>query len=290
MFRLVRNALVAAALLHPVGPAGAQDYAIEGVASLEILPGYRTPQGTHMAAARIRLKEGWKTYWRATGGNGIPPRFDWTGSRNIAGVAVHWPAPSLLEVNGVRIIGYKNQLVLPLEFKLKDGSRPIFLSGSVDFGVCQDVCLPARAEFTTVLPADQTSHRAVIQAALNARPLSAVRGGVKSVRCGITPIKDGFHITADIRLSENPGAATLAVIEFPHPEVWVEQDRTVVLGTTLTATANLYAFTQDPLVLDRSKVRVTLLGESRTVDIIPPSGMPDSRWGFPSGPISDSMW
>ena len=25
-------------------------------------------------------------------------------------------------------------------------------------------------------------------------------------------------------------------------------------------------------------------------DIIPPSGMPDSRWGFPSGPISDSMW
>ncbi len=23
---------------------------------------------------------------------------------------------------------------------------------------------------------------------------------------------------------------------------------------------------------------------------IPPSGMPDSRWGFPSGPISDSMW
>ena len=24
--------------------------------------------------------------------------------------------------------------------------------------------------------------------------------------------------------------------------------------------------------------------------VIPPSGMPDSRWGFPSGPISDSMW
>ena len=24
-------------------------------------------------------------------------------------------------------------------------------------------------------------------------------------------------------------------------------------------------------------------------DLIPPSGMPDSRWGFPSGPISD-LW
>ena len=27
-----------------------------------------------------------------------------------------------------------------------------------------------------------------------------------------------------------------------------------------------------------------------SADLIPPSGMPDSRWGFPSGPISDSMW
>ena len=27
-----------------------------------------------------------------------------------------------------------------------------------------------------------------------------------------------------------------------------------------------------------------------TERLIPPSGMPDSRWGFPSGPISDSMW
>ena len=27
-----------------------------------------------------------------------------------------------------------------------------------------------------------------------------------------------------------------------------------------------------------------------SLGVIPPSGMPDSRWGFPSGPISDSMW
>ena len=26
------------------------------------------------------------------------------------------------------------------------------------------------------------------------------------------------------------------------------------------------------------------------IDLIPPSGMSDSCWGFPSGPISDSMW
>ena len=30
--------------------------------------------------------------------------------------------------------------------------------------------------------------------------------------------------------------------------------------------------------------------ETKKGFLIPPSGMPDSRWGFPSGPISDSMW
>ena len=30
--------------------------------------------------------------------------------------------------------------------------------------------------------------------------------------------------------------------------------------------------------------------QARIEGRIPPSGMPDSRWGFPSGPISDSMW
>ena len=30
--------------------------------------------------------------------------------------------------------------------------------------------------------------------------------------------------------------------------------------------------------------------QSTGAPLIPPSGMPDSRWGFPSGPISDSMW
>ena len=37
------------------------------------------------------------------------------------------------------------------------------------------------------------------------------------------------------------------------------------------------------------------MAASATIDVakrrsLPPSGMPDSRWGFPSGPISDSMW
>ena len=45
----------------------------------------------------------------------------------------------------------------------------------------------------------------------------------------------------------------------------------------------LRAFTQ--LLLAEVKSQAMLIEK-----LIPPSGMPDSRWGFPSGPISDSMW
>ncbi|MCP5072371.1 MAG: hypothetical protein GY947_03645 [Rhodobacteraceae bacterium] len=267
MRKLALNILTAAALLMPGVPVAAQDFAIQGVASLEILPGYRTPQGTHMAAVRIRLKEGWKTYWRAPGGNGIPPRFQWTGSQNIEGVAIHWPAPRVFVRDGITTIGYANQLVLPLEFKPKNGTRQIALSGSIDFGVCKDVCLPVQSSFTATLPTQQASNKPAIRAALKARPMSASRGGVKSVHCVIRPIKDGFAISANVRLDSAPHRRALAVLEFPHPEVWLEQNKTSVSGNTLTASATLYPFTKQPLVLDRSKLRLTVLDKSRTIEI-----------------------
>ena len=42
--------------------------------------------------------------------------------------------------------------------------------------------------------------------------------------------------------------------------------------------------------LDISDARKLKSLETENGRLIPPSGMPDSRWGFPSGPISDSMW
>ena len=60
---------------------------------LSVIEGYRTSRGTHMAALKIQLQPGWKTYWRAPGDGGIPPQFDWSGSKNIKGVQFHWPRP-----------------------------------------------------------------------------------------------------------------------------------------------------------------------------------------------------
>ena len=44
---------------------------LDGVAQLDVLPGWETRNGTHMAGLRITLAPGWKTYWRAAGDAGI---------------------------------------------------------------------------------------------------------------------------------------------------------------------------------------------------------------------------
>ena len=40
--------------------------------------------GKTYAGVEIQLAPGWKTYWRNPGTSGVPPRFDWAGSENVA--------------------------------------------------------------------------------------------------------------------------------------------------------------------------------------------------------------
>ena len=106
------------------GPSVAQSLP-DDILHAELREGWRLPGGTQMAALHLTLAPGWKTYWRAPGEGGIPPSFDWAGSENIARVAFHWPKPQVFDINGVRVIGYRDELVLPMEFTAADPSRPM---------------------------------------------------------------------------------------------------------------------------------------------------------------------
>jgi len=258
--------LLAALLLSPL-PLTAQEFNVQGVAALEFLPGYRTKRGTYMGALRIKLKEGWKTYWRAPGGNGIPPQFQWSGSKNLQGVAYHWPAPTVYVEDGIQTIGYKNELVLPIEMKAQNAKAAVTIKGKIEFGLCLDVCIPARAAFSASLSQNGKSNRSIIQAALAKNPVTARKGGVKSARCTLHPIKNGFRITSVVTLKKPAANGTLTVLEYPNPDVWAESGATIVAGKTLTTTTNLFAFTDEPLSLDRSKLRLTLLNGKKTVEI-----------------------
>ncbi len=143
------------------------DYA-DDVVSIELLPGWRTDHGTHMAAVRLTLAPGWKTYWRAPGEGGIPPQMDFEGSRNITAVETHFPTPEVFFANGMRSIGYSKVVVLPLEFRVP---RPgeARLNARLDLGICEDICMPMSVDLRATLPSAGARDRAILEA-LAARP------------------------------------------------------------------------------------------------------------------------
>ncbi len=71
----------------------------DAVRSVDLLAGWREPDGSRIAAIAIDLAPGWYTYWRIPGEAGIAPRFDWSRSRNLASVAAEWPRPGLRLAN-----------------------------------------------------------------------------------------------------------------------------------------------------------------------------------------------
>src|SRR6476646_10335548 len=64
------------------------------------------------AGVEIKLKDGWKTYWRYPGDSGVPPVFDFSTSQNVKSVSVLYPAPSRFpDGAGGSSIGYKGDVI-----------------------------------------------------------------------------------------------------------------------------------------------------------------------------------
>ncbi|WP_128253436.1 protein-disulfide reductase DsbD domain-containing protein [Falsirhodobacter deserti] len=243
-------------------PAAAQDLPSDLVAA-RILPGWQTPDGTRMVALRLRLHEGWKTYWRSPGDAGIPPEFNWSGSSNLAGVRLHWPRPEVFHTNGLESIGYHRELVLPIELVPADPSRPVSLHAEVDLGVCRDVCVPATIEVAADLTG-RGAHDAMIEAALADQPR---RGTAHSVSCSIAPIKDGLRVTARMILPPQ-GKDEVVVIEAGDDDIWSSPAEVSRQGDTLIATSELVASDGRPFALDRSAMRLTVLGAGRAAEVL----------------------
>jgi DsbC/DsbD-like thiol-disulfide interchange protein len=250
-------------------PIAAGEYAAQkGLKAIEFLDGWRTESGTHMTAIRISLEDGWKTYWRAPGGNGIPPNFVWAGSKNVASMKIHWPSPKIYIQDGIRTIGYKGDFILPIEIQPTISGQPIKLKSRVDYGICSDVCIPVTSRIETYLGTTGASHQNAIKAALNNRPKSGKSSGVRSVSCRVDPSKDGLLITASITFKNTAPKMQHTVIEFASPNIWINQASSKTAGKSISAQAELVSYSNEPFYLDRSKLRLTLIGKSRSIEIM----------------------
>lgn len=162
-----------------------------------IAGGHSDGGATLRAGIELRLAPGWKTYWRYPGDSGIPPRFDFSKSRNVKSVTVRWPAPQRLADESGTSIGYKHDLIFPLDVVPEDRGKPVTLSLAIDYGVCEKICVPVDAKAELTIAGKPSAHDALIAAADARVPKPAVLGqdGALSIRA---VKREGSRIVVDV--------------------------------------------------------------------------------------------
>jgi DsbC/DsbD-like thiol-disulfide interchange protein len=246
----------------------AQPPAFEGA----IRPGWVMENGNRMAALHLRLDPGWKTYWRAPGDNGIPPSFDWNGSRNIGAVRFHWPRPEVTDGAAGRTIGYSHELILPMEVVPARKGDPMHLQAEVELGVCKDICIPASFRFSVTLPGPGQKDEAISRA-LRQRPSTPREAGLSAIGCTLTPSAEGMDMEVRLDMPSTGGAETV-VVEPGQNGIWVSEAAVRREGQTLTAQVEMIPMTRGAMALDRESIVVTVLGRNRAVEI---TGCPAPR-------------
>ncbi len=97
---------------------------------------------TLIAGVQLRMDPGWKTYWRNPGDSGVPPNFDWAGSKNLKHAELLYPAPhSFADASGTAI-GYEDEVVFPVKLTPEREGEPIELKLGVSYGLCKNLCVP----------------------------------------------------------------------------------------------------------------------------------------------------
>jgi DsbC/DsbD-like thiol-disulfide interchange protein len=153
-------------------------------------------------------------------------------------------------------------VTIPLDLSITGG--PARLAGEIEIGVCDDICVPVRLPFAVDLP-EAGERDPIIAAALVDRPMTAEEAGAQAT-CTLTPGAGGLALT--VRLSLPPlGLEEAVVIESSDPGLWVSEAVAARDGGTLVATAEALARDGGPAAVDRSGLRITVLGEGRAVDI-----------------------
>lgn len=260
----MRNASCAALCLFLCSAAVAPAQSVQDVVELDLVPGWRTESGSHIAGLRITLAPGWKTYWRVPGESGIPPQLAFAQSTNVQSVRVAWPQPGVFESYGLETIGYADEVVLPLEIKPTDTSAAMTVSVHASLGVCKDICLPVEVLFSSDIAPGAGAPNARISDALAQIPKS-VRG--KTARCAVEPIRDGLQITASLPVASQ-GGTEYVFLEPARSDIWTSPSQVSRKGGTITAVADLVPPEAKPFALNRSSLRFTVLGDNGAVEML----------------------
>ena len=170
---ILAGSLSAASLAGPAFASSSDWFQTDGGRVRLVTTGKPTADGKLQGILDIDLKPGWKTYWREPGDAGVPPQIDITGSINIAGAELVFPAPQRHDDGYVKWAGYDYPVALPVIFTMKSPDAPAIIDADVFLGVCETICIPVKTTLTLDPASDPDNPD---DAASVARALAALPG------------------------------------------------------------------------------------------------------------------
>jgi DsbC/DsbD-like thiol-disulfide interchange protein len=220
------------------------------------------------AGVQLRMEPDWKTYWRNPGDSGVPPTFDWSGSKNLKSAEVLYPVPHrFADANGTAI-GYHDEVVFPVRIVPERADEPVELALSFEYGLCKDLCIPNAIELKATIPPDLGKGDALLIGSFLARvPKPATSDGLPRV-AKVVQALDGEtpRLEIEARFPEN---ATGTELFIASPEVLVPvpkalgplRDGKQNFAVTFLAPAEAAAIRGKPLTL-------TLVSDQGSTDTI----------------------
>ncbi|WP_428843115.1 protein-disulfide reductase DsbD domain-containing protein [Sinorhizobium terangae] len=131
--------------------AAASDWVTSAGGTIRLVAAQPEGDGTIPAILEVKLKPGWKTYWRDPGASGIPPQITIDPSSGVVLQAINFPAPKTFGEGAGRYVGYDTPVAFPLVLKRTRGDGDLAIRASVFLGICEEICIPVQGELNLIL-------------------------------------------------------------------------------------------------------------------------------------------
>ena len=108
---------------------------------------------------KMDMQKNWHTYWKNPGDSGGPIKVIWNLPENVTIEGPLWPTPELLPYSPLMTYGYKDFVIFPFKVSYTDISNLTFIGADIDFLICDDVCVPEKANINSTFNSLQPSER-----------------------------------------------------------------------------------------------------------------------------------
>ena len=96
----------------------------------------------------------WHTYWQNPGDSGLPTRLSWQLPEGVSVGDIQWPTPQAISVPPLVNYGFEGSTILLSELRIPADytAETIDIQLQADWLVCEEICIPAEAQFSLSLP------------------------------------------------------------------------------------------------------------------------------------------